>query len=350
MDLDNHFFKLYDFDNLYDAHCAARKSKRSNREVIEFELNLGSNIVSLAQSINNGSYKIGGYYKFDVFEPKKRVIHALHYVDRVVQHCLCDQILAPVIEPRLIYDNAACRICKGTSFVYKRVTYFLHEFYKKHGNKGYFLRCDIRKFFDSIDHQILKDKLTNLFKDQKVLDFLFSIIDSYCTAEGKGLPMGNQTSQWFAIYYLDEFDRLIKERFGIKFYSRYMDDCLIISEDKQKLKDLKDFLSIYLARYLKLEFNAKTQIFPIKNGVDFLGFHFYLTDSGKIVRKVMLKSKKNFRRKMKLYAEAYKKSEISLHEIKESYGSMIAHLKQGHTYGLRRFISSTIIFFKQRIL
>src|SRR5574344_736834 len=144
MDLDNHFFKLYDFDNLYDAHCAARKSKRSNREVIEFELNLGSNIVSLAQSRNNGGYKTGGDYKFRVFDLNKRVIHALHYVDRVVQHCLCDQILAPVIEPRLIYDNAACRICKGTSFVYKRVTYFLHEFYKKHGNKGYFLRCDIQ--------------------------------------------------------------------------------------------------------------------------------------------------------------------------------------------------------------
>lgn len=112
---------------------------------------------------------------------------------------------------------------------------FLHDFYKKNGANGYFLKCDIRKFFDNIDHLVLKQKLSKVIEDERVLTLLYQIIDSFEVAPGKGLPLGNQTIQWFAIFYLDGFDRLIKEKLRIKYYSRYMDDCVLIYQDKKYL-------------------------------------------------------------------------------------------------------------------
>ncbi|MCF0115213.1 MAG: reverse transcriptase, partial [Erysipelotrichaceae bacterium] len=208
--------KIYNFNNLYKAHTVARLGKRTTSEVIDFEMNLASNLVELANALEEGTYEMQGYYSFMVHDPKDRVINALHYRDRVVQHCICDEVLAPALDKRLIYDNAACRIGKGTHFAMKRLTSFLCDFYRIHGRDGYILRCDIRKFFDNIDHEILKGKLRRVFKDERLLKLLFQIIDSYEKTPGKGLPLGNQTSQWFAIYYLDSFDRLIKEKLHIK--------------------------------------------------------------------------------------------------------------------------------------
>lgn len=141
--------KIYDFQNLYQAHRAARLGKRNTREVIEFEMDLADNLTRLSDSLRDQSYRMSGYYSFYVHDPKTRTIHALHYVDRVVQHCICDEALAPVLDKRLIYDNAACRIGKGTHFALGRISGFLSEYYRHHGADGYFLKCDIRKFFDS---------------------------------------------------------------------------------------------------------------------------------------------------------------------------------------------------------
>ena len=233
--------KIYDFQNLYKAHKRARLGKRNTREVIEFELNLSENLTRLSDSLRDHSYRVSGYYSFDVYDPKLRRIHALHYRDRVVQHAICDEVLAPVLDRKLIYDSAACRIGKGTSFAIRRVSEFMNEFYKRHGTSGYFLKCDVRKFFENIDHEILKAKLKRVFANEpEVLDLLCVIIDSYESEPGKGLPLGNQTSQWFANYYLDEFDRLIKEKLRLKYYSRYMDDCVIIHDDKEAELDSKN--------------------------------------------------------------------------------------------------------------
>lgn len=141
------------------------------------------------------------------------------------------------MERHLIYDNAACRKDKGTLFAMNRLNEFLHSHYRIHGRKGYFLKCDIRKFFDNIDHEVLKNSLTRIVDDDRTLRLLFNIIDSYETASGKGIPMGNQTSQWFALYYFDPLDRLVKEKLRIKYYTRYMDDMILISENKEVLKE-----------------------------------------------------------------------------------------------------------------
>ena len=132
-----------------------------------------------------------------------------------------------------------------------------------------------------IDHEILKKKLVRVFTDADVLNLLYQIIDSFEVTPGKGLPMGNQTSQWFAIYYLDGFDRQIKEKLRIKYYSRYMDDCVLIHPDKQYLKECLVCMREYVQKELQLNFNEKTQVFPLRSGVDYLGWHIYLSDTGK---------------------------------------------------------------------
>ena len=344
-DNNEYFSRLYDFQNLYKAHLKARKGKRSKREVANFELNLSSNLVKLSQSLRDGTYVISGYYSFLVFEPKRREIHALHYIDRVVQHCLCDEILEPVLDKRLIYDNTACRKGKGTHFALKRVSHFLIDYYRKNKtNDGYFLKCDIRKFFDSIDHDILKQKLCSIFADTRLLNFLFEIIDSYQTSPNKGIPMGNQTSQWFAIFYLDELDRVIKENLSIKYYVRYMDDFLLISSNKKLLSDNLKFITWYLNKNLKLELNAKTQIIPMKNGVNFLGFHFYILETGKILKKVSLQTKMKFKRRILSFVKRYSEFKVSYDEIYPSYISMFAHLEHGTTYQLATNLSQKAIF------
>lgn len=328
------FEKLYNFQNLYRAHTVARRNKRNTREVIEFEANLAENLTRLSDALKNGTYRMQGYYSFTIHDPKDRVIHALHYQDRVVQHCLCDEILAPLLDKRLIYDNAACRLGKGTHFAIRRVTHFLQDHYRKHGAAGYFLKCDIRKFFDNIDHDVLKKKIGKVIRDKHILALLYQIIDSYEKAPGKGLPLGNQTSQWFAIYYLDGFDRLIKEKLRIKYYSRYMDDCVLIHHDKAYLQQCLVEMEKH-ARELCLCFNAKTCIFPIKNGVDFLGWHIYLTETGKVIRKVKQQTKKKYKRKLKYFQRAYAEGKLQLDEIKQVLSSYRAHMIHGHTYHLQ---------------
>ena len=328
--------KICDFGNLYKAHTVARLSKRTTREVIDFEMNLSENLTEISDRLKNGTYEMSGYYSFMVHDPKDRVIHALHYRDRVVQHCICDEVLAPTLDKRLIYDNAACRIGKGTHFAMERLSGFLREFYRKHGTDGYFLKCDIRKFFDNIDHEILKRKLQKVFKEEKMLSLFYQIIDSYEKSPGKGLPLGNQTSQWFAIYYLDGLDRLIKEKLQIRYYSRYMDDCVLIHEDKDYLKHCLDVMCDYAETELNLSFNEKTKIFPIKNGVDYLGWHFYMTDTGKVIRKVKQSTKVKYKRKLRYFQKAYAEGRTDLDEIKQVLSSYRSHLSFGHTYKLQK--------------
>lgn len=337
------FEKIYSFRNLYKAHTIARRGKRNTREVIEFEMNLSENLTELSESLKAGTYRMSGYYSFMVHDPKDRVIHALHYRDRVVQHCVCDEVLAPMLDRKLIYDNAACRIGKGTHFALGRVSAFLHDYYNKYGADGYFLKCDIRKFFDNIDHNALKGKLRRAFDDEELFSLLCMIIDSYEVTPGKGIPLGNQTSQWFAIYYLDGFDRLIKEKLRIKYYSRYMDDCVLIHHDKDYLKQCLAEMQDYIENDLHLSLNEKTKIFPIKNGVDYLGWHFYMTESGKVIRKVKQSTKLKYKRRLRYFEEEYAKGKVGLDEIKQVLSSYQAHLSFGHTYKLREKVLGNFV-------
>lgn len=335
---------MYDFAKLYTAHKAARRNKRNKSEVIEFEMNLAKNLCDLQRELKSRSYSFGVYHHFKIYEPKEREIFAPSYIDRVVQHCLCDNIVAPLLEPKLIYDNAACRIGKGTHFSMDRLSDFMRRFHRLHGTAGYFLKCDIRKYFASINHEVLMKKLERVFDDKEVFKLLCHIIKSYEESPGVGLPLGNQTSQWFALYYLDGVDRLIKEKLQIKYYTRYMDDFVLLHKDKDYLRKCLIEIRSICENELGLELNEKTQIFPVKNGVDYLGWHFYLTDTGKVIRKLRNAGKKKIKRRYRKMAQDYHDHLIELEDVKRSIASTQGHLCHGHTYHLRCKLAAETVY------
>ncbi len=292
------FEEIISFESLYRAHRRARLGKRHKKEVIEFELNLSQNLWQLHYDLKYGKYQVGGYHKFMIYDPKEREIQAIPYRDRVVQHALCDNYLIPLLEKKLIFDNAACRKNKGTQFALDRLSFFMKKFYRQHKLEGYFIKLDASKYFNNIDHAILKSKLAKIVKDEKVLGLIEKIIDSYSYSEGKGLPMGNQSSQSFALLMLDGFDRFIKEKMRVKYYVRYMDDIIMIVEDKSFARDIvrasREFLQT-----MGVRLNPKSQISTVKNGVIFLGRKMFLSE-GKVVLKVKRELKVRIVQKLKL--------------------------------------------------
>lgn len=312
-------------------------------------MSVGTTLCQIHEELMNGTYKSAGYYHFTIHDPKVREIYALHYRDRIVQHCLCDNLLAPYFEKHLIYDNAACRKEKGTLFVMNRLNGFMHEHFRKYGCQGYFLKCDVRKFFDNIDHEILKERLRRIADDKRTLHMLFDIIDSYEVALGKGIPMGNQTSQWFALFYLDPLYRLLKllkEKLRIKYYTRYMDDCVLVSHSKEVLNNALAEMRKLLAD-LKLEFNDKTQIFPIAHGVEYLGWRFYLTETGTVIRRLKKHSKIRWQHRMRKLQNEYAAGKMELSKINESITSDQNHMSYGNTYRLYRGVMEKYIALKK---
>ncbi len=292
------FEDVFTFENLLKAHYKSRKSKRHKKEVILFEDNLLVNIENLRRRLLNRTYCIVSYNQFTIYEPKRREVAALAYEDRVVQHCFCDNYLTPLLSDRLIFDNAACRKEKGTDFARDRVVRFLRSFYGRNGLNGYVLRFDIHHYFEEIDHEILKGKINRAVKDKAIGSFCSMIIDSFHKDVGKGLPLGNQTSQAFALYYLDAVDRLIKEKYRIRYYSRYTDDGVVVYDDLDKLKllllDIKNELE-----GLRLSLNNKTVIAPIRNQFAYLGVNFRLLANGKVLQTVNHMKKARIKRYLK---------------------------------------------------
>ena len=339
------FEKVYAFQSLYNAYRLAARGKHSREDVIRFEMNLAENLWWLHDALEDGSYRPAPYNHFTIHDPKTREIQALSFADRVVQRSLCDNTLRPWIDARLIYDCAACRKGKGTHFAMDRLSEFLRAYYRQYGSKGYALKCDIRKYFDSVDHKVLKARLRH-FPDPRTREFLYMIIDSYHTEPGKGLPMGNQSSQWFALYYLDGVDRMIKEKYRIKYYTRYMDDLVLLHPDKTVLNQCLREIRAYAAEALKLEFNQKTQITPIAQGIDYVGWRFYLTDTGKVIRYLRTCAKKRFKRRLKLFQKQYAARQIDYDSISQSLSSYSGHLKHGHTWKLRKKAYANLVLIR----
>lgn len=338
--------EIFTFENLYNAHIKARKGKRRKRDVIQFENNLSFNLWNLFYRLRDRTYRISGYHRFDITEPKKREIQALQYKDRIVQHCLCDLYLYPLLTARFIYDNGACQKGKGTDFAIDRLTAFMSQHFKKHGATGYFLKMDVRHYFPSIDHGILKILLDKVVSEPDILSMLHMIIDSFENEPDKGLPMGNQTSQLFALYYLNEIDRIIKEKYKIKYYTRYMDDLILLHHDREYLEACLASLKSFAEDELLIEFNEKTQIIPLKNGVEYVGFHFYLTDTGKVIKRVRTSTKKRYKRRMKKLQTDYAEGKLDLTEVKRSLPGFCGHLSRGHTYRLMQSVHRDFVLRK----
>ncbi len=352
--LKNVYPSVSDFNSLYRAHLLARRGKRGREEVIKFELELSSNLNRLHEELRDKTYKTGQYRTFVISEPKKRLILSLPYRDRVVQHSLCGNVLEPLLDRKMIHDNCASRRGRGTHFGLQRLTGFLREHYHRHGTTGWFLKGDIKAYFYTINHELLKEKLYRYIGDKDLLWLLDSIIDSTnepslqeklkeiaenhdlpVITTGQGLPIGNLTSQWFAVFYLDGLDRYIKEELKIPYYSRYMDDFVLIHPDREYMKECLALIDSYLRKRLDLRLNPKTQIFPVQNGVDYLGFHTYLTETGKVIRKLRRSSKKRIKRKVRKFNTLYAAGDIGQDSARQSLASWLGHARHGHTWHLQ---------------
>lgn len=330
--------KICDFQNLYASHMKCRRRKGHKSEVLAYEMDLAHNISNLSGELMVKEYRMKNYYHFTITQPKTRQIYATHYQDRIVIRTLCDHVISKIIGPRLIHANTACQKNKGTHFSLDLMTKYLRQHYKQYGNQGYALKCDIHHYFASINHKVLKGKLEKVIKDKEVLDLIFHYIDRFETTKGSGagIPLGNQSSQWYGVYYMDTLDRKMKEEFAIKHYIRYMDDFILIHHDKQYLRECLHFIKTYVEDELRMELNNKTQIYQLKKGFEFLGWNFYLTDSGRVVKKIRTQSKLRAKRRFKQVAAEYREEKCDLAHVKQVTMSYKGHLKHGDTFVLRK--------------
>jgi len=321
----NLFDEMTSFKNLFLAARKARKGKRMKRDTAQFNFNLESELIRLHEELKNQTYAPGPYRHFYVSDPKRRLISAAPYRDRVVHHAFCN-IIEPLFDKTFVYDSYACRKGKGTHRALDRAQKFLRA------NK-YVLQCDIAKYFPSIDHDILSAILGRRIKDEKVMRLAQLIIRSALVAErSKGLPIGNLTSQFFANLYLNELDYFVK--FGLKerCYIRYMDDFLIFGNDKQRLHKIKDKVKCFLENKLGLDLHPKKNVvFPVFAGVGFLGFHIF-----KEYRRLKKGNIRLFLARMKMFRSLLRQGLVTMDEISYSLRCWLAHASYGNTLSLMR--------------
>ena len=273
------FDQVIDFGNLHAAYLDARSCKRYRSSILRFGYQLEDNLLALQGELMQKTYRHGGYREFVVHDSKKRLIKAAPFRDRVVHHALCN-VIEPILERGFIFDSYACRKRKGTHAAIKRLEYFITslrsrtkeniEVQPRHARRRiYCLKCDISKYFDSVDHETLLAALRRKISDEDVLWLLQGIIES----SPQGIPIGNLTSQLFANVYLNELDHFVKRELRERYYIRYMDDFLMLGTDKKRLRETKESVTVFLRDRLKLAMHPrKAEIFPIDRGIDFLGY------------------------------------------------------------------------------
>ena len=317
--------EMCSFETLYAAYLEARKRKRSKPGTAQYEQNVLACTEKLSTILHTKTYVPSRFEVFYVYEPKKRLVQAPAFVDKVVLHAVVDNILYEAITKSFIRDNFASQTGKGTNDGLMRLKQHMVDYYRreKRGTDGWILKGDVHHFFASIDHDKLKRKLKALLDKRGVDPQIYDLLCVYINTTD-GLPLGYQTSQLLALMFLDEFDHLMKEKYRLKYYGRYMDDFYVILSDKQRLKEiLKDIRA--LMDGWGLELNQKTGIFPLRNGIDFLGFHSYITESGGIIQKLRRDSIQRIRAKVKFWEEAYKRLRRTLSSRVSERGTHTRH-------------------------
>lgn len=277
----NLFDKIVTLDNLYLADKRARRRKQHRPEIINFDKNREKLLLDLQKKLIDGEYKTSEYYIFKIYEPKEREIFKLpYYPDRIVHHAIMN-IMEPIWISSFIKGTYSCIKNRGIHKALKDVKFAL----KDEANTKYCLKLDVRKFYPSIDHDILKQLIRRKVKDKKLLIILDEIIDS-----AQGVPIGNYLSQFFANLYLTYLDHWIKEEKHIKYYFRYADDIVILHGDKDYLRQLFKDMKQYLEERLNINFKDNWQIFKVDDrGIDFVGYKIFHTHT--LLRKYI---KKNF--------------------------------------------------------
>lgn len=282
--------------NLLGAWQEFVRGKRGKKDVQHFSMHLMDNIFSLHRELFNFTYKHGGYQAFKINDPKPRDIHKATVRDRLLHHAIY-RILYPFFEKTFIADSYSCRLEKGTHKSVNRFRKFAYKVGKNNTKTCWILKCDIRKFFANIDHEILLNILREYIPDKNILWLSENVISSFETKSGVGLPLGNLTSQLFVNIYMNKFDQFVKHKLKARYYLRYCDDFVIFSEDKTWLEKQIPIIREFLRSELGLELHPdKVFIKTLASGVDFLGWvnfsdHRALRTATK--RRMLKKIKKN---------------------------------------------------------
>jgi retron-type reverse transcriptase len=339
---------LISFGSLLRAAHSARRRKRYRPGMAQFFFQLERELWELHEELAAQTYQPGPYETFYVYEPKKRLISAAPVRDRVVHHALTST-LEPIYDPSFIADSYACRKGKGTHAAVRRAQHFARRF-------RYVLKADVRKFFPSLDHAILKELLARKLKDPKVLWLCDRIIDSSNPQEPvlmwfpgddlltpserrRGIPIGNQTSQFFANVYLDPLDHFVRDRLGVGGYLRYVDDMLVFDDDTRRLADTRNRIEDF-AGTLRLRLHPdKTVIFPVTQGIPFLGYRVFPTH-----RLLAKDNVRRFRRRVRRMQRQYARGEIGPAEVRQRLMSWKGHAAQADTYLLRRRLFASMSF------
>ena len=317
---------ICDFENLYRAYKKAKAGKGFNGSSAKFQIMNLEGLHILKEQLENQTYRMNPYNEFKVYEPKERVIKSCSFKDKVVQHCLCDNVLHPRLESEFIRTNYAGQIGKGTHFGMDCLKEQMLDFYNQHGIDGWILKCDITKFFYQIDHDILKDIVDYYFPDDYTQWLNHLLIDS---TNGPGLPLGNQAAQAYALLILNGLDHFVTGELEINFYGRYMDDFYLIHHDKEYLKWCLECIKQFV-NSLCLSLNGKTQIIPFKNGLLFTGFHHYITKDGKHIRKLNGVNKRRIRKKIRVWAKLVNSDKMSEQKFYEKYNAWKNHAMHGN--------------------
>lgn len=309
--------------NLRLAFWKAAKSKRAKADCRAFQERLEENVASLRAELLSGSVAVGEYHTFTIYDPKERTICAASFRERVLHHALMN-VCEPVLERAAIFDSYACRKGRGQQVAVRRATGYARQ-------NGWFLKMDIRKYFDSIDQEVLRGLLARKFKDAGVLEVFDRILATYQTAPGQGLPIGNLTSQHFANYYLAPLDRFIKEGLQCRSYVRYMDDFVVWGETAAELREVWRRVEDFLTTELKLELKSNVMLNRTERGMDFLGYRIFPRDL-----RLAKRSKRRFASKFRAYEREHREGVWSELELQQRMTALIAFTLPCRSRGFRR--------------
>jgi retron-type reverse transcriptase len=334
----NLFREISSLKNLNRAYLKARKGKSKKYYVLKFEENLEYELKKLQEELLNHSYKPKPLKKFIIRDPKTRKIHASAFRDRVIHHAIVNPI-EPIFERIFICDSFASRKDKGTHLALKRLQSFMYKV-SRNGRliknainnnqiEGYCLKTDIKSYFDNVDHEILIRILNKKIDDIEAIWLVYQVLKNFEGKEkGKGMPLGNLTSQFFANVYLNELDYFVKHELKVKYYIRYVDDFIILHRSKKRLEFYRKKIEEFVNKELNLNLHPdKTNILSLANGLDFLGY--------KIFYHYKLLKKRNIRKFLKCI-KIYKEGLISKEKFLDFYNGWEGYAKWANTYKLRK--------------
>lgn len=333
------FEKMISIENILQAWQVFKVGKTTKPDVEIFERNLEDNLFALAFELKNGTYKHSGYKHFVVSDPKKRDINKAEVRDRIVHQILYDY-LVELFEPNFIEHSYSSRIGKGTLKAVLQLKKFSEEIAKNNYGNCYAYKCDVRKYFDNINHLILFDILCIKIKDERVRKMLLEVINSFNIVSGKGIPLGNVTSQIFANIYLNELDQYVLKTLKICYYIRYNDDFIMLGLDRKQVCDEAEKAKKFVVQRLSLEIPKEKAVFrKLKWGIDFCG-SVILPDA------ILLrhKTKKGMLKKLAYATLKFNNGDISLSDFTRTYNSYVGLMQHYNCYNLKNKIKNEFLY------